>query len=129
MIASSMTFGECQFLTDFFTRANGFYVVGVSLYIFMVYDGKSDLDCRGSLGKAVYFEACGYLRSYIVGLVGRVFTNGPRDRGSIPDRVTPKSLKMVLDTSLLNTQHYKVLIKGKVEQSRERSSILLYTLV
>ena len=29
---------------------------------------------------------------------------------------------MVLDASLLNTQHYKVGIKGKVEQSRERSS-------
>ena len=28
---------------------------------------------------------------------------------------------MVLDTSLLNTQQYKVSIKGKVEQSRERS--------
>ena len=27
--------------------------------------------------------------------------------------------KMVLDASLLNTQHYKVQIKGKVEQSRE----------
>ena len=27
--------------------------------------------------------------------------------------------KMVLDASLLNTQHYKVRIKGKVEQSRE----------
>ena len=27
--------------------------------------------------------------------------------------------KMVLDTSLLNTQHYKVSIKGKVEQSGE----------
>ena len=26
---------------------------------------------------------------------------------------------MVLDASLLNTQHYKVWIKGKVEQSRE----------
>ena len=26
---------------------------------------------------------------------------------------------MVLDTSLLNTQHYKVRIKGKVEPSRE----------
>ena len=26
---------------------------------------------------------------------------------------------MVLDTSLLNTQHYKVRIKGKVKQSRE----------
>ena len=27
--------------------------------------------------------------------------------------------KMVLDTSLLNTQQYKVHIKGKVEQSRK----------
>ena len=32
---------------------------------------------------------------------------------------------MVLDTSLLNTQQYKVRIKGKVEQSKERSSVLL----
>ena len=31
---------------------------------------------------------------------------------------------MVLDTSLLNIQHYKVRIKGKVKQSRERSSAL-----
>ena len=29
---------------------------------------------------------------------------------------------MVLDTSLLNTQHYNVRIKGQVGQSRERSS-------
>ena len=34
---------------------------------------------------------------------------------------------MVLDTALLNTQHYKVKIKGKVKQSMERSSILPYT--
>ena len=27
--------------------------------------------------------------------------------------------KMVLDTSLLNAQHYKVRFKGKVEHSRE----------
>ena len=33
---------------------------------------------------------------------------------------------MVLDTSLLDTQHYKVPIKGKVEQSRERSSAPLH---
>ena len=39
--------------------------------------------------------------------------------GSIPGRVIPKTQKMVLDASLLNTQHYKVRIKGKVEQSRE----------
>ena len=31
---------------------------------------------------------------------------------------------MVLYDALLNTQHYKVEIKGKVEQSRERSSTL-----
>ena len=37
--------------------------------------------------------------------------------------------KMVLDTTLLNTQHYKVRIKSKVEQSREKSSDLPYTLV
>ena len=35
---------------------------------------------------------------------------------------------MVLDASLLNTQH-KVLIKGKVEQSREKSSIFLCSAV
>ena len=58
----------------------------------------------------------------LIGLVGRVFTNDPGDPGSIPGRVIPKTLKMVLTTSLLNTQQYKVRIKGKVEQSRERSS-------
>ena len=40
---------------------------------------------------------------------------GPGDRGSIPGRVIPKTQKMVLDDSLLNTQRYKVGIKGKVE--------------
>ena len=49
----------------------------------------------------------------------RVFANGPGHLGSIPGRVIPKTQKMVLDSSLLNTQHYKVRIKGKVEQSRE----------
>ena len=48
----------------------------------------------------------------------------PGDCGSISGRVIPKTQKMVLDTSLLNTQHYKVCIKGKVEQFKERSSAL-----
>ena len=48
-----------------------------------------------------------------------MFANGPGGLGSIPGRVIPKTQKMVLDASLLNTQHYKVRIKGKVEQSRE----------
>ena len=33
---------------------------------------------------------------------------------------------MILDNSLFNTQQNKVRIKGKVEQSRERSSALTY---
>ena len=61
--------------------------------------------------------------------MGRVFANGPGDLGSIPGRVIPKTLKMVLDTPLFNTQQYKVRIEGKVEQSRERSSTLSYTSV
>ena len=35
---------------------------------------------------------------------------------------------MVLGPDLLNTQYYKVRIKGKVEQSREWSSAIPYTL-
>ena len=58
--------------------------------------------------------------------MSRAFANDPGDRGSIPGRIIPKTEKIVLDCSLLNTQHYKVRIKGKVEQSRERSSALAY---
>ena len=65
-----------------------------------------------------------YHKNWPIAPVGRVFANDPGDLGSIPGRVIPKTLKMVLDTSLLNTQQYKVRIKGKVEQSRERSSAL-----
>ena len=63
------------------------------------------------------------------GIMVRVFANVPGDLGSIPGQVMPKTQKMVLDATLLNTQHYKVRIKGKVDQSRERSSALPYTLV
>ena len=48
------------------------------------------------------------------------------ERGSILGQVIPKTQKMVLDSALLNTQHYKVRIKGKVEQSMEWSSVLAY---
>ena len=67
--------------------------------------------------------------TWLIGLVGRMFTIGLGDLGSISGCIIPKTLKMVLDTSLLNTQQYKVCIEGKVEQSRERSSALPYTLV
>ena len=40
-----------------------------------------------------------------------------------------KDPKMVLDAALLNTRHYKVRIKGKVEQSKEWISALPYASV
>ena len=55
--------------------------------------------------------------------------HGPVDLGSILGRVILMTLEMVLGNSSLNTQQYKVRIKGKVEQSRERSCTLPYTLV
>ena len=48
------------------------------------------------------------------GTMVKVFVNNSSDRGSIS-----KTQKVVLDASLLNTQHYKAQIKGKVEQYRE----------
>ena len=57
------------------------------------------------------------------GPLANTLTAGPMSR------FIPKTLKMELDTTLLNTQHYKVRFKGKVEQSREWSSALPYTLV
>ena len=49
----------------------------------------------------------------------RVFANGLGHQGSIPGKVIPKTQKMVLDAALLSIQHYKVRIKGKVDQSWE----------
>ena len=69
------------------------------------------------------------MKSRAIGLMSKVFVSGRGDRGSIPGRVIPKTQKMVLDASLLNTQHYKVWIKGKMEQSRKRTSALPYTSV
>ena len=61
------------------------------------------------------------------GLINRVFANGLGDQGSIPGWIIPKTKKIVLDTSLLNTQHFKTRIKGKVEKSREWSCDLSFT--
>ena len=69
-----------------------------------------------------------HTRIYIIGPVGRVLAD-TRETGSFPNSWSShtKVSKMVLDTSLLNTQHYNVRIKGKVEQSRENA--LPYTSV
>ena len=60
----------------------------------------------------------------LIGLVGRAGRPGFNPRLS-----HTKDFKNGTWYLLLNTQQYKVLIKGKVEQSRERSSALPYTSV
>ena len=57
----------------------------------------------------------------------RVFANGPGDLGSIPGRVILKTQKWYLMLTCLTLSIVR--IKGKVEQSRERSGALSYTLV
>ena len=57
-----------------------------------------------------------------------MFTNGLGDLGSLPGCVIPKTL-IALDTTLLNTQQYKVHIEGKVEPPRETSNALSYNSV
>ena len=64
-----------------------------------------------------------------IGIVVRVFANGPGDLGSLLGRVITKTQKIVLNATLPNTQHDKVRIKGKVRQSSERSCALRYTSV
>ena len=54
--------------------------------------------------------------------------NGPGDVSSITGRDIPKTQKMAHDATLLNTHHYKVWIKGKVEQSKKKISFHPYTL-
>ena len=51
--------------------------------------------------------------------MSRLFANGPGDRALIPDWAIPKTQKIVLDATLLNTQNHEVTIKGKVKQSSE----------
>ena len=90
------------------------------------------MGCNGEYNTRFRKESLAAMKTYIyenIGIVGRVFANGLENLDSIPVHVILKTLKMVLDTSLLNTQQYKVCIKGKVEQSRERCSTLPYTLV
>ena len=60
-----------------------------------------------------YFYYCICYCDWPIGIMVRVFANGPRHWGSILCQVIPKTQKIVLDASLLNTQHYKIWIKGK----------------
>ena len=61
--------------------------------------------------------------------MGSVLANGLGYKCIIPGRVIPKTQKIVLDTSLFNNQNYKVRIKGKVREFKERNRVLPYNSV
>ena len=71
----------------------------------------------------------GGIKYHFLSPLSRVFANGSGNWSSIPVKSYKKLKKMVLDAAMLSTQHNKVRIKSKVEQSREWSSALSYTSV
>ena len=61
--------------------------------------------------------------------MNRVFANGPGDRSSIPGRVIPKTLKMVLDASLLNTQHTHMVLDASLLNTHTHTHTYIYMCV
>ena len=83
----------------------------IPFHIYLIYIYKEDL-ALNNLQWLICHKAQQSQIIYLIGFVGKVFANGPGDWGLIPGRVIPKTLKVVLDTSLLNTRQYKVHIVG-----------------
>ena len=52
-----------------------------------------DILAKQPIPEELYVTQCQFLDRWLIGLVGRVFANGPGDRGSIPGRVIPKTKK------------------------------------
>ena len=65
-----------------------------------------------------------FVLNQAIGIMVRVFANGLGDQGSIPGQAISKTQKNGTWCHL--AQHYKVQIKGKVEQCSEWSSALPY---
>ena len=60
------------------------------------------------------------------GIMVRMFTNGPGDRGSIPGRAMPKNQKMVLDASLtLSVIRYGQRVSGAIQRNEYCSHLHL----
>ena len=101
-----------NFLSSSYKTDLVFYLAScVDIYILPILDKHTSV---------ILHFLCIYIYIYIyiyihwaIGLMSRVFANGLEDQGSILGRVIPKTQKMVLDAALLNTQHYKGVIKGK----------------
>ena len=67
------------------------FSLSLSLYIY-IYTSEVNL-------YEDYFRAIFIHMNRLIGVVGRVFANGPGDLGSIPGSIIPRILKMVFHTS------------------------------
>ena len=75
-------------------------------------NSENVLGCHISSSQYIYI----YIYIYVcvcVCVCGLSIANYPEDLDSIPDQVIPKTQKMVLNATLLETQHYKVRIKSR----------------
>ena len=100
----------------------------------VVTEGRKPIVCKLILTLASYLQltqtVCAVVillfNVHLLPLFFRLFT---QVHLLIDGSVEGQSITMILDASLLNIQHYKVGIKDKAEQSRERSCALSYILV
>ena len=57
---------------------------------------------------------------WLIGLVGRVFTNDPGDLGSVPGHVLPKTLKWYLIPPCLTLSNIRYVSRVKKSNQRKR---------
>ena len=81
------------------------YILWIFHFFLLSYYRTSDLFPFSSKKKKYIYI---YIYNRPIGIMSKVFTNGLGDQVSIPGWVILQIEKMVLDPSLLNTQHYKV---------------------
>ena len=101
----------CSFISKFSNSLTNNLAIFSSVPITM---GINPLSCSivfSSSAITLFFHFVSRYR--LIGLVSRVFANDRGDLGSIPGRVIPKTLKMVLDTSLLNPQQLRYVSRAK----------------
>ena len=89
----------------------------VRIYIFMWLSKKKKKFVL--LSQLFQSNANNFHTNWLIGLVGRVFANGPEDLGSIPGRVIPKTLKWYLIPPRLTLSHIRYVSRVKWSNLRK----------
>ena len=95
----------CKFYDEIATNTVNFHCLSIS----NLFPTGTVSEWKFLIAPGIYIYI--YIYTQAIGLMSRVFANGLGDRASIPGRVYQKLKKMVLDVTLLNTQHYNVRVK------------------